>query len=460
MTTPPRWLSTNLTSAGRCATYPPVRVWICRRDRVRLAGAAGAGHDHARGRRHVNDVERFAGLLAAVSAVVGLAILSSRLSERIRVPAPALFLVSAAVASALFPELGRMPIEQVQRIVTVCLVLILFDGGMGIGLTRFRREAGPIAWLGVAGTLVTAAAMAVLAHLLFDLGWQAALLLGTALAPTDPAVVFSVLGRREISGRSSVLLKGESGANDPVGIALMTALLVSGGSTGWPGAGTAAREFALQMLVGVAVGVSAGPALLWLMRRVTLPSAGLYPLRTLAAAGLTYGVATLAHGSGFLAVFVCGIWVGDAKVAYRREIEQFHSALASLGEIVAFTVLGLTVSLHGLTRANTLLMGLVLAVLLALVVRPVLVGLVLAPVRLATGERVFVLWAGLKGAVPILLGTYVLSSGVADATRLYSVVFVVVTFSVVVQGGLVPVVARACGLRMTTVEPGRESDPG
>jgi potassium/hydrogen antiporter len=408
----------------------------------------------------VNDVERFAGLLAAVSAVMGLAILSSRLSERLRVPAPALFLVGAAVASDLFPELGRIPIEQVQRIVTVCLVLILFDGGMGIGLTRFRREAGPIAWLGVAGTLVTAAAMAALAHALFGLDWRAALLLGTALSPTDPAVVFSVLGRREISGRGSILLKGESGANDPVGVALMAALLVSGGGDGWPAAGTAAREFALQMLVGIAVGVAAGPALVWLMRRVTLPSAGLYPLRTLAAAGLTYGVATLAHGSGFLAVFICGIWIGDAKVAYQREIQQFHSALASLGEIVAFTVLGLTVSLHRLTEGNTLVMGLVLAVLLAVVVRPVLVGLVLAPVRLARGERVFVLWAGLKGAVPILLGTYLLSSGVPDAFGLYGVVFLVVTFSVVVQGGLVPLVARACGLSIKAGEPGAENQPG
>ncbi len=408
----------------------------------------------------MNDVERFAALLAGVSAVMGLAILSSRLSERLRLPSSALFLVAAAVASDLFPQLGRIPIEQVQRIVTVSLVLILFDGGMGIGMARFRREAGPIAWLGVAGTLVTAAAMATVAHALFGLDWRAALLLGTALSPTDPAVVFSVLGRREISGRSAILLKGESGANDPVGISLMAALLVTGGATGWSAVGTAGREFALQMLVGIAVGLVAGPALVWLMQRVTLPSAGLYPLRTLAAAGLTYGVATLAHGSGFLAVFVCGIWIGDAKVPYRREIGQFHSALASLGEIVAFTVLGLTVPLHRLTVGHTLVMGLVLAVLLAVVVRPLLVGLVLLPVRLARGERVFVLWAGLKGAVPILLGTYLLSSGVPDTVGLYVVVFVVVTFSVVVQGGLVPLVARLCGLDVKVGGSGAENQPG
>ncbi len=401
----------------------------------------------------MNDIYRFAGVLTAVCAFMALAILSSRLTERLRVPAPAFFLVTAAVMSDLFPALGRIPIDQVQRIVTVALVLILFDGGMGIGLRSFRREAAPIAWLGVAGTLVTAAAMAWLAHLVFDLDWRAALLLGTALSPTDPAVVFSVLGRREISGRSSLLLKGESGANDPVGIALMAALLVSGGATGWAAVGSATREFVLEISVGLAVGLVAGPALAWLMRRIALPSEGLYPLRTLAVAGLTYGVATVAHGSGFLAVFVCGIVVGDTVAPYKGEILHFHSALASLGEIVAFTVLGLTVSLDSLTHGNTLLMGVSLAVLLALAVRPLLVGLVLLPVRLEPGERVFVLWAGLKGAVPILLGTYLLSSGVPDASRLYGVVFVVVTFSVVVQGGLVPWVAQRCGLRVTMVPP-------
>ena len=150
----------------------------------------------------MNDVERFAALLAGVSAVMGLAILSSRLSERLRLPSSALFLVGAAVASDLFPQLGRIPIEQVQRIVTVCLVLILFDGGMGIGLTRFRREAGPIAWLGVAGTLITAAALA-------DRGGPPGRphLAGGAAA-RDRAVAdrpggrLHVLGRREIAGRS------------------------------------------------------------------------------------------------------------------------------------------------------------------------------------------------------------------------------------------------------------------
>jgi cell volume regulation protein A len=398
----------------------------------------------------MTDIAVFAGLLTAVCAVVALAIVSSRVSKLLRVPPPAVLLVAAALASDVFPALGRMPIEQVQRIVTVALVLILFDGGMGLGLDRFRREAAAIAWLGVAGTLVTAAALAAVAHLLFGLDWRAGLLLGTALAPTDPAVVFSVLGGREFAGRGLLLLKGESGANDPVGIALMASLLAAGGTAGWTAVGTAGREFALQMVLGLAVGAVAGSLLVATMRRMVLPDQGLDPLWTLSAAGLTYGLATLAHGSGFLAVFVCGVVAGDARARHQREIEHFHSALASLGEIVAFTVLGLTVSLRSLGTGSTLWIGLGMAVLLALVVRPLLVGLVLARVRLPAPERAFVLWAGLKGAVPVLLGTYLLSAGVRDAHRLYGVVFVVVTFSVLVQGGLVPVMARLVGLPLRT----------
>jgi cell volume regulation protein A len=181
----------------------------------------------------------------------------------------------------------------------------------------------------------------------------------------------------------------------------------------------------------------------------------LYPLSTLAAAGVIYGLTTLAHGSGFLAVFIAGILVGDLRAPYKAEIERFHSSLASLAEIVAFAMLGLTVSLRHLADSNAWLIGLGLAVLLTLLVRPVLVGLLLLPVRLRPGERLFVMWSGLKGAVPILLGTYILTttSDVPGAARMYDIVVVVVAFSVIVQGGLVPYIARRTGVPMRTVEP-------
>jgi cell volume regulation protein A len=394
----------------------------------------------------VSDVPFFGWVIGLVGVGVTLAVLSNRFSERIRVPAPAIFLLVAAVASDLVPALGRVSVVTVQRVVTVALVVILFDGGMHMGWRRTRSAAGPILAVGVLGTFLTAGLLAVAAHALFGFGWLAALLIGTALAPTDPAVVFSVLGRREVVGRTGTILEGESGANDPVGIALMVALLGAGGSVA---AGIGA--FVVQMAVGAVVGVAGGLGLARFVRRVPLPSAGLYPLRVLAAAAATYGLATVAHGSGFLAVFVAGIVLGDARAPYKAETVRFHSSLASLGEIVAFTVLGATIPVRALGGAW--LVGLALAVLLTLVVRPLAVFPLLLPVRLRMGERAFVVWAGLKGAVPILLGTFVLAAHVAGATRIYHVIFVVVAFSVLVQGGTVPVVARWCGVPMRVVEP-------
>jgi cell volume regulation protein A len=321
---------------------------------------------------------------------------------------------------------------------------------MHIGWRRLRSVAGATLWIGVIGTLAMAAAVAVLAHGLFGLGWQTALLLGTALAPTDPAVVFSVLGGREIAGRSGVLLEGESGANDPVGIALLVALLAAGGQGGNLVLDVTA-EFALQMVVGAAVGLLGAAGLLLLMRRIPLPTGPLYPLRVLAGALAIYGAATVLHGSGFLAVFVAGIALGDARAPYKREIERFHSSLASLAEIVAFVLLGLTIRLQELPKHNTLYIGLALAVLLAFVVRPVVVGLLLLPVRLSWPERLLVMWAGLKGAVPILLGAFILSAHAPHADLLYQIIFVVVAFSVIVQGGLLPVVAHRLGVPLKAV---------
>jgi cell volume regulation protein A len=395
----------------------------------------------------VRDITAYGAIVGLVAAALSVAVLSSRLSGWLRVPAPAIFLIVSAVGADLVPRLGALSIGTTQRGVTIALILILFDGGMHIGWRRFRHSAAPIVTLGTAGTVLTAAGVAVLAHLL-GFGWRAGLLLGAALAPTDPAVVFSVLGRREIGGRTGTILEGESGANDPVGIAIMVSLLSAGGSIAY-GVG----EFALQMVVGAAVGLVGGWALLQFMRRVTLPSEGLYSVRVLVGAGVLYGVATVAHGSGFLAVFVAGILIGDAGAPYKREIERFHSALSSLAEIVVFILLGLTVSVASLPRGHAWQFGLIIAVVLTFVIRPLVVWPLLARLRLRTGERVFVLWSGLKGAVPILLGTYIITSGTPDSTRLYDIVVVVVAFSVIVQGGLVPKVARLFRVPMRVVEP-------
>jgi potassium/hydrogen antiporter len=349
--------------------------------------------------------------------------------------------------------LSRVPVVTVEQIVTVALVLILFDGGMHIGLKKLRTALGSVLTVGVLGTFLTAAALAVLAHLVAGFPWPVALLVGTALAPTDPAVVFSVLGNWEVEGRTGVLLEGESGANDPVGIALLVSLLGAASGTGLSAVTGVLGEFALQMIVGGAVGVAGAFGLLGALRRLPLPSGGLYPLLTLGASIGLYGLATVAGGSGFLAVFVAGIMLGDAAAPFKADIERFHASLASLSEIIAFVVLGATVSVSALVSSNAWLVGLLLAVLLTLVVRPLAVGPLLLATRLRNGERLFVLWSGLKGAVPILLGTYLLSSDAARQYHAYEIIIVVVAFSVLVQGGLVPTMAARLSVPMREVEP-------
>ena len=400
----------------------------------------------------MSETYQFAAVIALTSGVVLLAVVTQRLTARLRIPLPLLMLVVSAGVVALFPGLPVPPESMVEQVVSVALVLILFDGGMHIGWERFRQAAGPIASAGLIGTFLTAAGGMVVLHLAFGVPWYLALLMATAVSPTDPAVVFSVLGQREVAGRSGTILEGESGANDPVGIALMGGLLTAGALT-WSAMGQVSIQFLLQMVIGGIVGLVGGRALLWFMRRVTLPSEGLYPLRTLACALLLYGVATLAHGSGFLAVFVAGILVGHQRAPFQREIERFHSALAALAEIVAFVVLGLTIDLRVIVRPDVWIPGLVLGVVLAMLIRPLLVGLCLVPARLRRNELTFVLFAGLKGAVPILLGEMLRVAHVPEAERLYGIVVVVVIFSVAVQGTLVPWVAQRLRLPMRRIAP-------
>jgi cell volume regulation protein A len=262
--------------------------------------------------------------------------------------------------------------------------------------------------------------------------------------------MFSVLGRREVGGRTGTILEAESGANDPVGIALMIGMIefaTHDDASFW----TVVREFSLEISVGLVVGIAGAYALLLLMRHVRLPNAGLYPVRTLAAAGVIYGAASILHGSGFLAVFVAGIFTGDERTPHKQDVERFMTSLASLAEIAVFVALGLTIDLTSL-GARTWVDGFVLVLLLALVARPLVVGLLLVPARLRVGERLFVMWSGLKGAVPIFLAAFAILAQVDDAARIYGIVFVVVLFSVLVQGSSVPLVARACGVPIREAE--------
>ena len=320
-----------------------------------------------------------------------------------------------------------------------------------MGLAKFRSAAVPITVLGVLGTFGTAPLVGVAAHFVLGFDWTVALLIGAALAPTDPAVTFSVLAGKEVEGRSGTILEGESGFNDPVGIALMIGMIELATV---PGVGCRRRRVGVSPRdgrrarrgggggIGAAAadpsGSAAGP--------VAVPAHGRAPGRA------RVRDRSLSHGSGFLAVFVAGIVIGDAGFPARVEVRHFLSSLADLGELAVFVALGLTIDL-GLIFAGALWwQGLILAVLLGFVIRPLVVAPLLLPSRLSHGERLFVMWAGLKGAVPILLASLAVVGGTDQAPEIYGIVFVVVLFSVVVQGTLVPTVAQRVGVPMVDVE--------
>jgi cell volume regulation protein A len=390
----------------------------------------------------VTEIGDFGAIVLAVSAIVFVALLGMRLADRLSLPYAALFLVGAALVSELVTDLQTvLSVQEVERIAVVALVIILFDGGLHIGISRFRRSAKPILALGFVGTFLTAGVVALAARYLLGFSWIEAGLVGAAIAPTDPAVTFSVFGSREIRGRAGTILEGEAGMNDPVGIALMIGMIeLAGEDDGslW----IVASEFAVEMVLGFAVGVSCALLLVPVFRRVRLTGAALYPIRVLAAAGIIYGLAAVLGGSGFLAVFVAGILLGDAAMPQKGEIESFHSSLAGLAEIAVFVALGLTVSIGHLGTLGVWVDGLALALVLAFVARPLGVLPLLVPVELHRGEKIFIAWAGLKGAVPILLGSLAVLAGVNGSEELYGIVFLVVLFSVIVQGSSIPYAAH------------------
>ena len=395
----------------------------------------------------MSEIGDFGLIVLVIAGGVSLALYGRAITERLAIPSAALFLVAAAVISDLVPRIhDEISFVTVERIGVVALIVILFEGGQKIGLRRFRSAAIPILSLGVVGTFATAALLAVAAHLLFDLSWTVSGLIGAALAPTDPAVTFSVLAGKEVEGRSGTILEGESGFNDPVGIALMIGMVELATSDHGSFGSLVVEEFLVEMGVGLAVGVAGALAITAVIRFVPLPDRTLYPLAVMIAAGAVYGLAGVLHGSGFLAVFVAGILVGDLRYPARRAVRAFNGALADLGELAAFVALGLTIDLTFIAEEGLWWRGLALAVLLGFVVRPVVTWPLLAAARLSNGERAFIVWSGLKGAVPILLASLAVVGGTDYAAEIYGIVFVVVLFSVVVQGTLVPTVASRLGV--------------
>ena len=304
--------------------------------------------------------------------------------------------------------------------------------------------------LGGGATLVAAGVLTLAAHALLGFGWASSAVVGVALAPTDPAVVFSVIRERGLMERPKTILEAESGFNDPVAIALMVGV-VAAARDGSPWLTTVTTTLLRELAVGLAVGLAGA----WLARRVlrhlTEPRETLQPIVALSAAGLIFGTAASVHGSGFLAVFVAGLLLGDANTTVGEDVRAFHSELAGLAEVVVFVSLGLTVHLAALGLSGVL-EGFGLAAIMLAFARPPAAMVLLAPFRISPGERVFLAWAGLRGAVPILLASLALIGGVADAREIYGLVFVVVATSVFVQGVSIPRVASRLQVGQNSVK--------
>ena len=386
-----------------------------------------------------------AAILAALGLLLLLSALASPLPGRLGVPALVLFLLVGIAAGE--EGLGGIPFGDYGlafRLGCVALVLILFDGGLNTSLAAFRGaalRATLLATLGVVTTALVVAAVGVALGLSLPL----ALLVGAVVSSTDAAAVFSVLrssGVRLQAGTATTL-EVESGLNDPMAMLLTVATteFVLGAQRA---TGAVTLDFAREFAVGIASGAAIGWLARALLPALRLPAAGLYPVLTVAIAFLAFGVATLLHGSGFLAVYLAGILTASGGLPYRQGVRRVHDSLAWLAQILMFVLLGLLVFPSRLVP--TLGIGLALAAVLALVARPFAVLLSLAPFRMPCRERLFVSWVGLRGAVPIVLATYPVLRGVPEGDRLFHLVFFVVLVNSLVPGATVAWAARKLGL--------------
>jgi cell volume regulation protein A len=388
-------------------------------------------------------------LLTTFGVLLGVSIIFSRASERIGVPVALIFLLVGILAGS--EGIGRIGFENYEftfRLGTVALVLILFDGGLNTPIAAVRKVARPAGLLATVGVVGTAALVAVAAHAL-GFSWPVALLLGAVVSSTDAAAVFSVLRGSgiQLKRRVGVTLEVESGINDPVAV-IMTVLLTSNlrnpaGSHGWIVFG----EVVLQIIVGVAFGMLVGHGGRALLARIRLPSGGLYPALTLALAFLAYGAPTLLHGSGFLAVYIAAVILGNGPLPYRAGLVRVHDAMAWLSQIAMFLVLGLLVFPSRL--GEVAFVGLVLALFLAFVARPLIVTLCLLPFAYTWRDIAYVGWVGLRGAVPIILATFPVLAGAPGAERLFDIVFFIVLINAIVPGATVRWVTRQLGLEST-----------
>lgn len=366
-----------------------------------------------------------------VGSLLAVALAASLLAGRLRVPGLVTFLgIGMLVGSDGLGWIDFNNYELAKAAGIVGLALILFEGGLAIELSALKAVARPAGLLAVLGTALTAAITGVIAWWLLDLSLLESLLLGSIVAGTDGAAVFAIMRGSTIRRRLAHTLEGEAGLNDPVAVLLTVALieLITEPSTN---GFDIALLFIEELVIGGVVGIAVGMAGAWALRTVKLGSAGLYPVASLAIAALAFGGADTLHGSGFLAVFLCGVAFTAKEIPAQRTIETFHEGLAWVAQLGLFLTLGLLVFPSQLPEVA--LAGTLLAILTAVVARPLAVVIVLGRLDFSLAERLVLGWAGLRGAVPIVLATFPVIAGVKDGSVIFNIVFFAVTVSTVLQ---------------------------
>lgn len=385
-------------------------------------------------------------LIAALAFLVS--ILASLVGQRLGMPVLLVFLIIGMLLGEEGP--GDIHFDDVQAthlVGSLALAIILFDGGMATSVRSFRVGLQPALGLATLGVLITSALTGLFATLLLGLSVLEGLLLAAIVGSTDAAAVFSLLRSRglELKERVKATLEIESGSNDPMAIfltlVLMELILAPQDNLG----ATVALAFIQQMGLGAVLGLLGGHAIVWLVNHLDLPP-GLHPIAVLSMGLSLFGLVAILDGSGFLAIYLAGLVVGNRPLKGRRYIGRFHDGLARLAQIGMFLVLGLLVTPSELLPVA--LDALLFAALLSFVARPLAVWLCLLPFHFPWREQVFIAWVGLRGSVPIVLALFPLMAGMEQAHVYFNIVFFVVLVSLIGQGWTIPLLARWLKLEM------------
>jgi potassium/hydrogen antiporter len=384
-------------------------------------------------------------LLLLVGAILAASIVVALGAARTGMPVLVAFLGLGMVLGS--DGLGGIEFDDAKlarEVGTVGLGLILYEGGLQTSWRRLREVAVPAALLSTVGVFVTALVTSVAAHALFDLSWLEAVLLGAVVSSTDAAAVFATLRFTQIRRRLARTLEAESGGNDPMAIALTLGLIAWIERPHSYGLDDLVVLIVRQLGLGLLIGAVLGAIATWVFARIPQSIGAFAPVASIAVAALSFGAADVIGGSGFLAVYLVGLAVGSTPSRYRRQLVAFHEGIAFVAQVSLFVVLGLLVFPRDLPHVA--LPGLAVAFLLMLVARPAAVWASTAVSEFTHRDRVLLGWAGLRGAAPIVVATFVLSSRVPHREAIFNAVFFVVVVSAIVQGSTLEWVARRLGL--------------